>query len=642
MYQRVTYTAARYALTTIAAIVLAAAIWSGHSASAQQLNWIGRITSLPASGLIGQWNVGGRSFITTAGTDFRQDNGGFAVGVCVEVEYVGTAEPYSATKIASKSSDNCTAGTPTPSVTPSETPSATPSETPSVTPSVTPSETPTAPAEGEAYGLVQSMPSPGFVGAWVIGGVAYNATGSTSFKQLAGPLVVGACVKVRYAGSSSPFTAREIESEPASDCSGPTPAPSATPSATPTGEVERYGRIESFPANLLGTWVVGGITYNAPAGSEFKQEDGAFAVGVCVKVHALTTTTPATAREIETGRDYHCDGTTGTGETGGAAGEGEIYGVLQSFPAGLLGAWNVGGMSYVADASTEFVQVNGPFAIGGTVKVHFATDATGVNRAREIETKYTGDIGGSDDDGNGVYEGAEGHAYGIADSVPGGFVGIWSVGGISYTATTTTKFEQNDGALVNGARVKVEYYLGGSGERFAKQIESTTETGGVTTPDDFKVFGFVNQMPSSGLVGTWIVDNVAYEAGAGARFDETNAVLGIGAYVGVEYSMQGGVKQVKEIEAHVPPGSGPQTFLGKIDDKGGAQAAAAVQGTTWVVGGVSYTVIPATNFNDYFGSLNVGATAVVNSYKAADGTLVATQIRGLTLSTNLFMPAVRR
>ena len=39
-------------------------------------------------------------------------------------------------------------------------------------------------------------------------------------------------------------------------------------------------------------------------------------------------------------------------------------------------------------------------------------------------------------------------------------------------------------------------------------------------------------MPSGGLVGTWIVDNVAYEAGAGARFDETNAVLGIGAYVG--------------------------------------------------------------------------------------------------------------
>ncbi len=67
-----------------------------------------------------------------------------------------------------------------------------------------------------------------------------------------------------------------------------------------------------------------------------------------------------------------------------------------------------------------------------------------------------------------------------------------------------------------------------------------------------------------------------------------------------------------------------------------------MQATTWVIGGVSYSVIPATNFNDYFGSLNVGATAVVNSYKAADGTLVATQIRSISLTTNLFVPVIRR
>ena len=120
-------------------------------------------------------------------------------------------------------------------------------------------------------------------------------------------------------------------------------------------------------------------------------------------------------------------------------------------------------------------------------------------------------------------------------------------------------------------------------------------------------------------------------------------MLGIGAYVAVEYSVQGGMKQVHEIEAHVPPGAGPLTSIGTVDDKGGTKAlATAVQGTIWVIGGVSYSVIPATNFNDYFGSLNVGATAIVNSYKAADGTLVATQIRSITLTTSLFMPTLRR
>ncbi len=110
------------------------------------------------------------------------------------------------------------------------------------------------------------MPSPGFVGAWVIGGVTYNATAATSFKQLAGPLAVGICAKVHYSGSASPFSAREIESEPTADCSWPTPIPSATPSATPSNEIERYGRIECFTltwsAQAAGvqatTWVVGG------------------------------------------------------------------------------------------------------------------------------------------------------------------------------------------------------------------------------------------------------------------------------------------------------------------------------------------------------------------------------------------------
>ncbi|MCB0025131.1 MAG: hypothetical protein KDD91_19000, partial [Caldilinea sp.] len=100
-------------------------------------------------------------------------------------------------------------------------------------------------------------------------------------------------------------------------------------------------------------------------------------------------------------------------------------------------------------------------------------------------------------------------------------------------------------------------------------------------------------------------------------------------------------KQLHEIETHVPPGAGSQLAVGRIDDKGGARAA-AVQATTWTVAGVSYAVIPATNFSDALGALEVGSTAVVDSYVAANGTLVATQIRGITLNNALYMPAVQR
>ena len=71
-------------------------------------------------------------------------------------------------------------------------------------------------------------------------------------------------------------------------------------------------------------------------------------------------------------------------------------------------------------------------------------------------------------------------------------------------------------------------------------------------------------------------------------------------------------------------------------------ADASTRATTWVVGGVSYAVTPATDLNDVQGALAVGSTAVVNSYPAGDGSRIATQIRGVTLGERVFLPAVVR
>lgn len=608
----------------VVVFTILASLLSSQIAFAQELQWKGRIDAMPAGGLQGEWLVAGRAFTATAGTEFRTDKGPFAVGVCVEVEYVGTAQPFTATKIASKSSDDCTFGTATPSETPSQTPSITPSQTPSATPG----------AAREAYGLVQAMPTGGFIGDWVLGGVAYTAPAGAEFKQRNGPLVVGACAKIHYSGVAAPFTAREIESRTASDCNGsisPTPGATTTPSvtATPGAESEIYGRIDSFPAALIGEWVVDGVAYTAPAGAEFEQEDGAFAVGACVKIHANPTTTPATIREIETERDYHCSGDNQNGSTG----EGEVYGVLQSFPAGLIGAWNVAGLTFTTDSATEFKQRDGAFAIGGMVKVHFVITAAGDFYAREIETK-----GGDDHRG--------GHVYGVVDSIPAGRAGVWRIGSVDYVATDATRFEETQGALTVGARVRVKYVLDNGGQRVAQKIETTTSTGGADDPSHLKVFGFVNQMPASGLIGAWTIDNVVYTTTAATRFNENDAVLGVGAYVAVEYRVQNGANIVHEIEAKVPPGAGAQVGFGVIDDKGGATTAATTAAVAanemWRIGGVVYTVTPATDLDDLESALGIGNTALVNSYTAIDGAQVATLIRGVTLTSTLYLPILRR
>ena len=111
----------------IAVLVLTfgmALLGSKQVALAGESNHTGLVESMPSNGLQGNWIVGGVRFVTNGSTEFRQEKGALAVGVCAEVEYVGSAQPYTATKIASKSSDDCNgSGTVTPSVTPDSTPS---------------------------------------------------------------------------------------------------------------------------------------------------------------------------------------------------------------------------------------------------------------------------------------------------------------------------------------------------------------------------------------------------------------------------------------------------------------------------------------------------------------------------------------
>lgn len=633
--------AAALALFTLALLWPSAA----QIALAQEFNWTGHIEVLPAGAGSGQWVVNGRSFTVGAETELRTDKGPFAVGVCVEVEYVGATEPYNATKIASKSSDDCSNSTPV--ATTSPTTSATPDATTSPTASVTPVGTTTPGGEREAKGRVEAKPSPGLVGAWTINGVNYTATANTRFRQEKGPLVMGACVEVEFVGTNAPFTATKIQSSSADDCQAAatttpgatasvTPGATPSPTTTPTGESELYGRVESLPAGRIGAWQISGASYTATANTEFKEEHGALAVGACVKLHVQTTTTPATIRELETEQDFHCTG------NGGSSAEGEIFGVLQSFPAALVGEWNIGGMTFVANDQTEFKQENGAFAVGVTVKVHFRLASDGSNLAREIETKFANDDDGNDDDNNGARDGAEGQAFGKIDAFPAELVGEWQIGGLSYTATASAKFKQDNGAFAQGGSVKVEFYRDSQGRRIAHEIETTSDNGGVDDNSHAKLAGFVQSMPTSGFVGQWQIGDVTFSASANTKFKEDHGLLALGAYVTVEYAVSNGVNTIHEIETQVPPGGGDDNRLGQIESVGLVQQAGLTANQTWRIAGANYTITPATILNDSRSNLVVGQAALVNSYTAADGSLVATRVQGLTEITSLYLSLIDR
>jgi hypothetical protein len=71
----------------------------------------------------------------------------------------------------------------------------------------------------EVRGLVSSRPE-GAAGVWVVGGRSFVADARTELDTREGPLVVGACAKVRYVRAGDRDVALEIDSEPASDCGG--------------------------------------------------------------------------------------------------------------------------------------------------------------------------------------------------------------------------------------------------------------------------------------------------------------------------------------------------------------------------------------------------------------------------------------
>lgn len=620
-------------------LVLFTVIWSAQAAFASDTELVGRVEAMPTDGLIGEWQVGEFHFVTSGATELRQEKGGFAIGRCVEVEYVTVAAQNVATKLATKSDEDCRRdGTPTETSTPD------PDET------ATPEPTATHPHDdddddGEHHGdddgikvraRVDAMPESGFRGIWTIGGVQYEIGAQTRVRQKDVPLRIGVCVELRYSGDAEPFSVLRLETERRSKCER---HPGGT-IPSPESDNEIYGTLDSFPPELIGEWVINGTSYTATVETEFEQERGIFDVGACVKAH-LFTDNPTMIREIETTSHFRC----GDSDDQDGNAHGRLYGVIQEFPADLIGDWQIGGTTVTANAATEFKQRGVAFAKGVTVRVHFVV-IDNIFYAIKIETKFDNDD--DDDDHNDVYEGAEGHAYGLIEILPENddLIGTWVVAGISYTVSSDTHFVKPHSDFAVDVMVRVKYRIDGEGNLLARQIKTTRGNGGASSHDHATLFGFVDLMPASGYVGEWQIDGVTFYATEKTKFDEEHGLFGLGSYVKMEYYTKDGRNMLHEIESEVPPGAGDNTNVGEIEtieeegNDSNTVSSAAVSATTWTIGGRQYVVTAATDLNDFQGSLEVGQEAVVNSYTAEDGSEIATQIRGVVLSHNLFLPTV--
>ena len=74
----------------------------------------------------------------------------------------------------------------------------------------------------------------------------------------------------------------------------------------------------------------------------------------------------------------------------------------------------------------------------------------------------------------------------------------------------------------------------------------------------------------------------------------------------------------------------------------GGLIAAGVQQESWTVGGVAYRVPVSTNLDDRVAPFAEGAWVTVNSFVDKEGIRTATQIRSVTIHSQLYLPVVTR
>ncbi|RME43010.1 MAG: hypothetical protein D6796_13630 [Caldilineae bacterium] len=319
----------------------------------------GLIESMPANPSAGgDWTIGGIPFTSSAATQLEQEHTPLAVGVCAEVEYYQDANGVNqATKIAADDPYKCNTGTYT----------------------------------YEVYGTVNVMPT-GLYGSWVIASSGlitdtYNTSVNTTFKQEHGSFAPGVCVKVKYYIQNGVNHVTELETQEANHCGSGGDSGTTLPPPAPD-DLKVYATVNSMPSGsgslFIGTWVIGGITYQSDANTRFETEHGSLALSTCVKAKYVFSGTTRLLTKVETQQPYKCQ------QSGGGGDEFKSYGVVEGLPAGfasgvLTGTWRISGEDYQATSATQFKQEHGFFGIGAYVEVKYTVSGT-VKTATSIET----------------------------------------------------------------------------------------------------------------------------------------------------------------------------------------------------------------------------------------------------------------
>lgn len=400
----------------------------GHDDQGNNGNFIkftGLVVSLPPSDLIGQWVVAGRTVSVTANTQINQDAGPVAVGVLVKVEgyrladgtvraqeievkdrgndlpddgeihVVGVVEARPVDTnlgswiIAGRGVEVTTATLFDEGVGPAALGARVKVEgmeqaDGTLLASRIKTLANTEPGDdnaGDHYakfrGIVVALPAtPDRLGVWQIQAnpgvtVTVNVLAETFLDESAGPIELGSFVEVEGAvAADGSVVAAKIELKLPGECE--------------CSELEFVGIVVTAPASPdgQGAWVIRsgmGATRTVTADGATVFEGGVPVAGDLVEVNA---TVQADGSLLASKIDLESHG------GGGGGGPVSFTSPIVSFPADLVGVWQVGAKTVTATAATEFDQEDAPFAVGVLVEVTGTPQPDGTILAERIVSKH--------------------------------------------------------------------------------------------------------------------------------------------------------------------------------------------------------------------------------------------------------------
>jgi len=426
----------------------------------------GVISSMPSGSLFGSWVISGNTYSAITGTTtFRQEDGSLKINGCAEVRYTLQGNDRIAVRISS--TDSCGSG-----------------------------DGHGGKNDTESTGVVASRPaSPTLFGEWNIGGSTYQAiSGTTVFREERGLLATGACAQVDWFNQAGQRVASQIASVSLHECSPENEDNAAT------------GAIQTLPVSgTLGVWQIGGLSYTVVPTTVLK--NGPFVVGALVEVHfnrLSDGTLLATTIERK-------------GKSEGDENKAKLFGRIQTRPVSptVQGTWVVASTTLSVITTTRLI---GALNVGDCAEVHYHVDTAGANIADKIKSE-------GETDCNGPTQGEISRAFGSVESLPmGGFTGDWKIGGNAYQAISATVFNEQNGALIVGAFVKVAYRVQ-SGVRVAVEIETEV------APPDGGDTDLLGTLTVNG--NTWSVDGKEFSVDASTLFDDHAVIVQNGTLVRV-------------------------------------------------------------------------------------------------------------